>query len=85
MSLFQLNEEREKVKTNEDEMKVLKNEIEKMVKEKEEEKTFRMKIAARLKLLIDEKNKMESNYKMELHHVSSDFEDLKKHLIHITR
>ena len=80
-----MNEEREKVKTSEMEIKLLKNEIEKMVKEKEEEKTFRHKMAERLKVLIDEKNKMESNYKTELSQVSNDFEDLKQHLIYITR
>ena len=83
--LFQLNEERDKVKTSEMEIKLLKNEIEKILKEKDEEKIFRSKMAERLKILIDEKNKMESSYKTELSQVSNDFEDLKQHLIYITR
>jgi len=51
---------------------------------KQEEKKFRLKIAERLKMLIDEKNKMEAAYKCDLQQVETDFEDLKNHLIHIT-
>ena len=73
------------MKTSEKEITIMKNEIEKLLKEKSEEKTFRMKIAERLKMLIDDKNSMETTYKLELQQVSCDFEDLKQHLLHITR
>ena len=36
-------------------------------------------------MIIEEKNNMEAAYKLDLQQVSNDFEDLKKHLVHITR
>eukprot|EP00111_Clytia_hemisphaerica_P023204 TCONS_00068255-protein len=82
--LKELNEEREKVKVNNSEIKVLKNGIEKLIKEKTDEKSFRIKIAERLKMIIEEKNTMEGAYKLDLQQVSRDFEDLKKHFVHVT-
>ena len=81
---LQLNEERERSRVSLSEVTLLKNEIEKMVVEKDEEKKFRLRIAERLKMLIDEKTKMEAAYKCDLKQVETDFEDLKQHLVHIT-
>lgn len=57
----------------------------KVVLEKEKEKQDRIKTTERLKLLIEDKNRMETQYKVDLELIQTDFQIVKEHLVGITK
>lgn len=70
---------------SDNEIKFLKTEISKVVAEKECEKNERLKTVERWKSVIEEKNKMEASFKLDMEQLANDFETVKKHLVGITK